>query len=54
MGAFVAFLDIAYGVSGPVAGLIAGQFGFAAVYLFGAARALAGAALAVAASGLQS
>jgi hypothetical protein len=27
MGAFVAFLDIAYGVSGPVAGLIAGQFG---------------------------
>jgi MFS family permease len=45
MGAFVAFLDIAYGVSGPVAGVIAGQFGYAAVYLFGAASALFGAAL---------
>jgi hypothetical protein len=33
MGAFVAFLDIAYGVSGPVAGVIAGQFGYAPVYL---------------------
>ncbi len=54
MGAFVAFLDIAFGVSGPVAGLIAGQFGYAAVYLFGAACALAGAALAVAARGPQS
>jgi MFS family permease len=45
MGAFVAFLDIAYGVSGPVAGFIASQFGYAAVYLFGAACALLGAAL---------
>ena len=45
MGAFVAFLDIAYGISGPVAGVIAGQFGYAAVYLFGAASALLGAAL---------
>jgi hypothetical protein len=32
MGAFVAFLDIAYGLSGPAAGVIAGQFGYAAVY----------------------
>ena len=47
MGGFVAFLDIAYGVSGPVAGLIASQFGYAAVYLFGAVCALFGAALAV-------
>ena len=46
-GAFVAFLDIAYGISGPVAGLIAGQFNYAAVYLFGAACALAGAALVI-------
>jgi MFS family permease len=45
MGAFAAFLDIAYGTSGPVAGVIAGQFGYAAVYLFGAASALLGAAL---------
>jgi MFS family permease len=47
MGAFVAFLDIAYGVSGPVAGGIASQFGYAAVYLFGAVCALSGAALVV-------
>jgi MFS family permease len=47
MGAFVAFLDIAYGLSGPAAGMIAGQFGYAAVYLFGAVCALLGAALVV-------
>ena len=47
MGAFVAFLDIAYGLSGPAAGMIAGQFGYAAVYQFGAACALLGAALVV-------
>ena len=45
MGAFVAFLDIAYGISGPAAGIIAGHFGYAAVYLFGAICALIGAAL---------
>ncbi|WP_250634303.1 arabinose transporter [Pinirhizobacter soli] len=45
MGAFVAFLDIAYGVSGPTAGIIAGHFGYAAVYLFGAICALMGAGL---------
>lgn len=45
MGAFVAFLDIAYGLSGPSAGVIAGQVGYAAVYLFGAGCALLGAAL---------
>jgi MFS family permease len=45
MGAFVAFLDIAYGIAGPAAGLIAGQFGYAAVYLLGAASAVLGAAL---------
>jgi len=45
MGAFVAFLDIAYGISGPAAGIIAGQFGYAAVYMFGATCALLGGAL---------
>jgi MFS family permease len=45
MGAFVAFLDIAYGLAGPAAGLIAGRFGYAAVYLLGAAGALLGVAL---------
>jgi MFS family permease len=47
MGAFVAFLDIAYGVAGPAAGLVAGLFGYAAVYLLGAASAVLGAALVV-------
>src|SRR6202035_4461108 len=47
MGAFVAFLDIAYGVSGPAAGMIASQFGYPAVYLFGGVCALFGAALLV-------
>ncbi|MBP2563418.1 MFS family permease [Neorhizobium galegae] len=50
MGAFVAFLDIAYGISGPVAGVISTQFGYAAVYLFGTFCALAGAALSLTAS----
>lgn len=54
MGAFVAFLDIAYGISGPIAGTIAGQFGYAAVYLFGAVCALAGAALVQTARSSQS
>ena len=54
MGAFVAFLDIAYGVSGPAAGVIAGQFGYAAVYLFGAACALLGGALVATARSSQS
>ncbi|NLS00131.1 arabinose transporter [Rhizobium sp. P38BS-XIX] len=45
MGAFVAFLDIAYGISGPIAGFISGEFGYASVYLFGTVCALVGAAL---------
>jgi predicted MFS family arabinose efflux permease len=44
---FSAFLDIAYGLAAPAAGLIAGHFGYAAVYLLGAACALLGAALVV-------
>jgi MFS family permease len=45
MGAFIAFVDIAYGVAGPAAGLVAGLFGYAAVYLLGAASAVLGTAL---------
>ncbi|MGV1867314.1 MULTISPECIES: arabinose transporter [unclassified Rhizobium] len=45
MGAFVAFLDIAYGFGGPAAGFVSSQFGYAAVYLLGAACALLGAAI---------
>jgi hypothetical protein len=43
MGAFVAFLDIAYGLSGSAAGAIA--VGYAAIYLFGVLCALLGVAL---------
>ena len=53
MGAFVAFLDI-YGISGPAAGIIDGQFCFAAVYLLGAACALLGGALVATAHNPQS
>jgi MFS family permease len=45
MGAFVAFLDIAYGIAGPTAGLVAGQFGYPAVYLLGAASCVMGVAV---------
>jgi MFS family permease len=45
MGAFIAFLDIAYGVAGPTAGWVAGLFGYAAVYLLGAVSAVLGAAV---------
>jgi MFS family permease len=48
MGGFVAFLDIAYGLGGPGAGLVASQFGYAATYLFGTVSALLGAVLVVA------
>ncbi|CAN7755129.1 arabinose transporter [Pseudorhodoferax sp. LjRoot39] len=37
MGAYVAFLDISLGITGPAAGLIAGSAGVGAVYLAGAA-----------------
>jgi MFS family permease len=54
MGGFVAFLDIAYGVAGPAAGLIAGLFSYSAVYLLGAACAILGAALVVTARAVKS
>ena len=35
MGAYVAFLDISLGLTGPLAGALAGQHGVNAVYLAG-------------------
>ncbi len=36
MGAYVAFLDISLGITGPAAGALAGIWGVGAVYLMGA------------------
>ncbi|EJO27895.1 MFS transporter [Achromobacter marplatensis] len=41
MGAYVAFLDVALGISGPAAGWLAGAQGYGAVYLMGGTCALA-------------
>ena len=45
---------IAYGISGPAAGVIAGQFCYAVVYRFGTACALLGGALVATARNPQS
>jgi hypothetical protein len=42
------FLDLSLGVTGPLAGYVAGEFGFASVYLFAAVAAAMGVALTVA------
>lgn len=34
-GAYVAFFDLALGITGPLAGIVANHFGYAAVYAFG-------------------
>ncbi|EOT5628638.1 arabinose transporter [Escherichia coli] len=54
MGAFVAFLDIAYGIAGPVAGVVASHYGYPSVYMLGAICALLGAILAATSSQSQS
>jgi len=47
LGAYVAFFDLALGLTAPLAGLIAGQFGYAAIYCFGAISACISALLAL-------
>ena len=42
MGAYVVFLDIALGLTGPVAGFIAGHAGYGAVYLVAGCTMLCG------------
>jgi MFS family permease len=40
LGAYSAFFDLSLGLAGPIAGIIAGWFGYQAIYIFGAAGAL--------------
>ncbi|GHB12071.1 MFS transporter [Salinicola rhizosphaerae] len=42
MGGFAAFQDVAYGATGPIAGLFAGAFGYANIFLLGLLAALLG------------
>jgi predicted MFS family arabinose efflux permease len=39
LGVYTAFLDLAMGITGPIAGVIAGKFGYPAIFLFGSAMA---------------
>ncbi|MCK0197712.1 MFS transporter [Ancylobacter sp. 6x-1] len=47
LGGFSAFQDLAYGLTGPVAGLLADRAGYRSVFLIGAGAALAGLAVAL-------
>jgi MFS family permease len=47
-GGFAAFQDLAYGLTGPAAGLLADRFGYAVVFLLGGVAATLGLALLVA------
>ena len=47
-GGFAAFQDLAYGLTGPAAGLLADRFGYAVVFLVGGLAASVGFALVVA------
>lgn len=47
LGAYAAFQDVAYGLTGPVTGVVAGLYGYRAVYWIGAAAALGGVATAL-------
>jgi MFS family permease len=48
LSAYSVFLDLSLGVTGPLAGYVAGEFGFASVYLFAAVASALGVALTVA------
>jgi hypothetical protein len=37
--AYTAFLDLAMGITGPIAGFIVGKFGYATIFLYGSGAA---------------
>ena len=39
LGVYTAFLDLAMGITGPIAGFIVGKFGYSAVFLCGSGAA---------------
>jgi len=47
LGGFIAFQDVAYGLTGPVAGLLADRAGYGSVFLIGALAAATGLVIAV-------
>jgi hypothetical protein len=45
LSAYSVFLDLSLGITGPLAGFIAGEFGYGSVFLFAAVAAAAAVAL---------
>jgi predicted MFS family arabinose efflux permease len=39
LGVYTAFLDLAMGITGPIAGYIVGKFGYSAIFLYGSGAA---------------
>lgn len=48
LGVFTVFLDVALGLTGPVAGLLSAAYGYAAIFLLAGAAALIGSGIAIA------
>ena len=48
IGIFSVFLDVALGVTGPLAGLLVGVFGYASIFLIAAVAAVLGGSITVA------
>jgi MFS family permease len=47
LGVYTGFLDLAMGITGPIAGLIVGKFGYSAIFLYGSGAAGCGFVLTV-------